>query len=110
MKKSAPGGWTCVPSVVGTAPTNTNPRWSTPSPSVSTRPGKPGNGDPWKNVVALPACPAGTAGATTSLGVSLMIVVPVPGRLLLLLKLDTSISPGAIPPSEGKPCGTIATP
>jgi hypothetical protein len=42
--------------------------------------------------------------------VSLMIVVPVPWRLLLALKFETKTSPGFNGPPAGNPGGTKATP
>ena len=64
-----------------------------------------------KNVVAFPTVvPAAGGRVTTPFGVSLMIVVPVPCTLLLLLKLETRISPGEIAPPDGKLGGTNATP
>ena len=55
--------------------------------------------------------PGETNGATApALGVNFMIVTPVPWRLLELLKLATSTSPGAIFPPDGKSFGTKAIP
>src|SRR6516162_468409 len=97
---SDPGG-TITPPDVGRLPTRTKPRLSTPSAVVN-----PSGGVPWKNGVAVPGA------ETKPLGVSLMIVVPVPWALLLalLLKFDTKMSPGASGPPDGKPSGTNATP
>jgi hypothetical protein len=60
-----------------------------------------------KNVFA---CPGGTDGATGPAGVNFMIVTPVPWRLLEALKLETSTSPGAILPPDGKSLGTKTMP
>src|SRR5664279_3298061 len=87
-----------VPSVVGTLPTKTNPPRKTPRAVLS--PGKALT----KKVVAAP----GVAGGLP--GVNRTIVVPVPCRLALLLKLATKTSPGDIVPPAGNPSGTKATP
>ena len=50
---------------------------------------KPSGGVPWKKTDAVPS-----AAAAPLDGVRLMIVVPVPWRLLLLLKFETRTSPG----------------
>ena len=75
--KSEPGcNVSNVPSAVGTLPTSTNPRFNTPNAVV--RPSVGGGlllGFPLKKSDTSPA------------GVTLMIVVPVPWRLLTLLKL-----------------------
>lgn len=77
---------------VGTLPTMTNPLRSTPKAVL--RPGC------WrvKKVTAFPG------GANAPVGLSWMMVVPVPWRLALLLKLLTSMSPAAIFPPLGNPC------
>src|SRR5260221_120532 len=82
-----------VPSGDGKLPTSTNPLRRTfnavESPSGAVPPKN------WKT---------GAGGGTST------IVVPVPWRFALLLKLKTKIPPGLIAPPVGKPGGTKATP
>src|SRR5580704_8464317 len=82
-----------VPSTDGKLPTNTNPFCrmfkAVESPSGAVLPKN------WNT---------GAAGGIST------IVVPVPWRFALLLKLETKISPGLMVPPAGKPGGTKATP
>ncbi len=93
----APGPTTLVPFFVGTLPTTTNPARNAPSAVV-----KPSS-LLVKKVTALPGC------ATAPFGVSLMMVVPSPCRFFLLLKFETSTSPGVKVPA-GNPSGTKTIP
>ena len=86
-----------VPTVVcglfGTLPTSTNPLFKTASPVSRPRLA------PWvEKRVCVP------------FGAILTMVVPVPCRLVLLLKLETRMSPGVSRPPDGNPLGTNATP
>ena len=86
-----------VPTVVcglfGTLPTSTNPLFKTASPVSRPRLA------PWvEKRVCVP------------FGAILTMVVPVPCRLVLLLKLATRMSPGVSRPPDGNPIGTNATP
>jgi hypothetical protein len=96
--KSEPGCIVAnVPWVVGTLPTSTNPRRSTPRAVV-----KPSALGPWKKTDADPA------GTTWPFGVSLIIVVPVPWVGTELLKFETSTSPGLSgPPAESRVVRTL---
>src|ERR1017187_7979847 len=82
-----------VPSVEGKLPTITRP-----SDNTARAVDNPGcEGDEVKKSEGDPCCGTRT------------MVVPVPCRLLELLKFETRMSPGFSAP-PGKPCGTKATP
>ena len=89
-----------VPSTVVTLPTTTNPRCNTPSAVV-----KPSGGFPWENTFAFVS-----GAAAPPEGRRVMIVVPVPWRLLELLKFETRTSPDLKAPAVGNPGGTKAMP
>ena len=94
-----------VPTVVcglfGTLPTSTNPLFKTASPMSRPRLA------PW---VEKRVCVAFGIPFDVPFGAILTMVVPVPCVLVLLLKLETRMSPGVSRPPDGNPLGTNATP